>query len=169
MKARKILHIAFALISIAIDVFLIVEACMDAGESGAQSLGFTDFVIGIIESINPDSMLIQNPDMFHAVVRKLFGHFLAFGGTGLFTTLSLVLLDDVFINKKVRIIVISCSIGLFLALLTEGIQLFTPGRAGQFVDVGIDFGGFLLFGGLIYIISYLIYKNKLNQSKERKE
>ena len=169
MKTKKILHIVFALISVAIDIFLIVEASMSGGDSGAQSLGFTDFIINIIRTINPNSILLNDLDTLHVVIRKLFGHFLAFGATGLFTTLSLVLLSDAFSRKKVRIAVISASIGLFLALLTEGIQLLTPGRAGQFQDVGIDFGGFLLFAGLIYLVSYLIYTNKMNQSKERSE
>ena len=169
MKTRRILHIIFALISLAIDIFLIVEACMNGGESGAQSAGFSDFLINIIKSINPNSILISDLDKFHAVIRKLFGHFLAFGGSGVFTMFALIMLKDSLETKKIRIVFISCSIWLFISLLKECIQLLTPGRAGQIRDVAIDFSGFLLFSGLIYIISYLIYLNKLKQSEERKE
>ena len=168
MKTRRVLHIVFAALAIAIDVFLIVEAAMNGSQSSMQSEGFTQMLINLIKVIDPNSPLLNDLGLFHSVVRKVFGHFLSFGASGLFTTLSLLMLPKSTEEKKLKTIIISLSLGLFLSLLTECIQLFTAERAGQFTDVIIDFSGFLLFSSLIYLLFYFIFKNK-NKKKVEEE
>lgn len=165
MKTKKILHIIFAILTIAIDVFLIVESAMSGGDSSSQSKGFTDFIVELIRHIDASSPILDDLDKLHGIIRKLFGHFLAFGGSGLMTTLSLIMLPDSLDKKKVKTMLISLSMGLSLALLTEGIQLLAPGRAGQFTDVFIDFSGFFLFAGLTYLLFYFIHIHGIKKSE----
>ena len=159
------MHFVFAAITIAIYVFLIIESAMDGGNSSAQSQGFTAFLINVIRAIDSNSPLLSDLDVFHAVTRKLFGHFLAFGGAGIFTALSLLMLEKPF---RLKTIIIALAMGLSLAFITEGLQLIIPGRAGQFTDVLIDFSGFILFAGLIYLVIYLVFKN-IDKKKGQKD
>jgi len=45
--------------------------------------------------------------------------------------------------------------GLFVAVLTEALQLITPGRAGATDDVLLDFFGYVV-GAVVTLIGYLI-------------
>lgn len=158
MKARKILFIIFAVIAIAINVLIIVLSAADGERSGSQSLGFTRMIVNLINTMFPNSPITQDQDHLHHVVRKLFGHFLLFGVSGLFTTLTLIFVDDIMKNRKIETIVFTLTIGLTIATISECIQLFTPGRAGAILDILIDFSGYLLFTIIIFFILFLINK-----------
>lgn len=164
MKTRKILFVVFGIIALAINVLIIVLSATNGERSGSQSLGFTKWVTSVITSIFPNSQIVQDQDHLHHVVRKLFGHFLLFGGSGLFTTLSLSFADNIFENKKIESIVFTLTIGLTVATISECIQLFTPGRAGAVIDILIDFSGYLLFAILIFFILYLINKRHFQKN-----
>ena len=163
MKIRKILFITFAIIALAINVLIIVLSATGGDKSSSQSLSFTKMIVDIINTIAPNSPITQDQDRLHHVVRKLFGHFLLFGGSGLFTTLTLIFSGNVFKNRKIETLLLSTSIGLTVAAISELIQLFTPGRAGMFTDILIDFSGYLLFTILIYFVLFLIKKFKTNE------
>lgn len=62
--------------------------------------------------------------------------------------------------------IIYISIGLFLASLTEFIQIFMPGRSARIIDVLIDMGGYIIGLILSLIIYKTIYKIK-NKKKEK--
>ena len=158
MKTRKILFIIFAIIAVAINALIIVFSATNGESSSSQSLGFTKWVVGVITSIFPNSPIVQDQDHLHHVIRKLFGHFLLFGGSGLFTTLTLMFTDDIMKNRKMETIVFSLTIGLTVATISECVQLFTPGRAGAVTDILIDFSGYLLFTIIIFFILFLINK-----------
>ena len=160
MKIRKILFITFAVIALAINVLIIVLSATSGDKSGSQSLSFTKMIVEIINTIAPNSPITQDQDKLHHVVRKLFGHFLLFGGSGLFSTLTLVFSGNVFNNRKIETILFSLSIGLAIATISELIQIITPGRAGMFTDILIDFSGYLLFTIIIYFVLFLINKSK---------
>ena len=158
MKARKILFYIFASIALAINVLIIVESCIGGEGSASQSFSFSEAFIDFIESFNPNATLIPDRDAFHAVFRKVVGHFLLFGGSGLFTTLSLMMLDKFYDKFRWKILLFSAGFGITVALISELIQYYVPGRCGVMTDVFIDSGGYLLFMGLTYLITYLIFK-----------
>ena len=167
MTLRKILHIIFALLLISLDVFLIVEASMNGNASGSQSNSFSQVFIDLIRAIDYNSPLLSDIDTFRLVIRKLFGHFLAFGLSGILTVLTLSTVKDLIIKKNLFVIIFTLIKGLLLASITELIQYFIPGRSGNFVDIFIDYGGFLLFASIIYIIVYFVLKNKSINEPEK--
>ena len=162
MKIRKILFISFAVIAIAINVLIIVLSATGGDKSSSQSLSFTKMIVDFINTIAPNSPVVKDQDKLHHIVRKVFGHFLLFGGSGLFTTLTLIFSGDIFKNRKIETLLFSSSIGLTIATISELIQILTPGRAGMFTDILIDFSGYLLFTILIYFVLFLIKKFKTN-------
>ncbi len=164
MRVRKILFFVFLAITIAIDATLIIESIMDGSSSGNQSLGFTKWLVDIITFLDPTNILKEHVNEVHAVVRKLVGHFLFFGLSGIFSMLTL-LFGEIKL-KRIYVILIGLGKGLFLASLTELIQYFVPGRAGQLTDILIDFGGYILFFLLTYLIYYLIERHHNKKLKE---
>ncbi|MGB4311226.1 MAG: VanZ family protein, partial [Bacilli bacterium] len=65
------------------------------------------------------------------------------------------------------ITVLSLITGVFIAALSEFIQLFVPGRAGTITDVIIDSAGYLCATMLMLLIVYLINKNKSNKNVQQ--
>ena len=157
MKARKILLWVFAVIALAINVLIMVESFMGGDSSSSQSHGFTQMVIELIRAIDPNSILLEDVDTLHAVLRKLFGHFLLFGGSGLFTTLTLLMLEDAMEKRKRFVAIATFSFGLVWAAISELIQYFVPDRYGALTDILIDFSGYALFAVIVYVIFLIIY------------
>lgn len=118
--------------------------------------------------------LITNMSSFLLKIRKGLGHFGAFLITAIFSTLFYLYFFD---DKKNWFFAIPFVFlqGLFLAELTEFIQLFTPGRSGLWSDVMIDFTGFAIGAGLTlliiliyYIVIYLLKKYGKKKNTENK-
>ena len=156
MKARKILFYIFASIALAINVLIIVESCIGGEGSASQSISVSESIADAIESLFPDSNI--DHVAFHSAIRKIVGHFLLFGLSGIFTCLTFVMNDYLRVKLKWKNIIIIASIGLTVAFISELIQYFTPGRYGALLDILIDYAGYILFGGLTYLITYLIFK-----------
>ena len=57
--------------------------------------------------------------------------------------------------------IISLSIGLFFAIVSETIELFVPQRSGTVIDVLIDFSG-VVVGAMLFIVFFIIYKKRKN-------
>ena len=160
MKSHKILFTIFLILTVAINVFIIVEGFIGGDGSASQSFSFTEMFIEIVKAIDPESEIVKNPEATHAVIRKLVGHFALFGLSGIFTVLTFVFTEEGLTTRKIETIYVSLTLGFSVALTSELAQLVTPGRFMSFGDVGIDFAGFLTFGGLTYLISYLIKNRK---------
>ena len=156
MKARKILFYIFASIALAINVLIIVESCIGGEGSASQSISVSESIADAIESLFPDSNI--DHVAFHSAIRKIVGHFLLFGLSGIFTCLTFIMNDYLRVKLKWKNIIIIASIGLTIAFISELIQYFTPGRYGALLDILIDYAGYILFGGLTYLITYLIFK-----------
>ena len=157
MKARKILFYIFLALSIAINALIIVESSIGGSGSASQSVSFSDWFIYLLECIG---IKVTDRETFHYVFRKLVGHFLLFGLSGIFTMLSLVL-NDYLMNKfKWKTILFCLGAGVMVALISELIQACVPGRYGTFTDVFIDLAGFIGFAGIVYLIYYLIIRHK---------
>lgn len=164
-KTNKTLFYIFLSLTVILDIFIITESCLGGVSSASQSQGFTQFVIDVVKAFDPSSTIDQNPESVHQVVRKVVGHFLLFGVSGALNILTLMFINEPFGKNKLKVILIGLGCGVFLSVLTELIQYFVPGRAGMITDVLIDFGGFLFFGFLVYII-FLINNNKKQKLKE---
>ena len=156
MKARKILFYIFASIALAINVLIIVESCIGGEGSASQSISVSESIADVIENMFPSAII--DHIAFHSAIRKIVGHFLLFGLSGIFTTLAF-LMNDFLRNKfKWKNIIFIASIGLLVAVISELIQYFVPGRYGALTDILIDYSGYVLFGGLTYLITILIFK-----------
>ena len=163
MKARKVLFYVFLVLSIATNVLIIIESSIGGGGSAAQSFSFSEWFINLLESIG---ISITDKEAFHAVFRKLVGHFLLFGFSGCFTMLSLIM-NDFLTNKFTRKINLFClALGVTVALISELIQAFVPGRAGTFTDVFIDLAGYISFAGITYLIYFLVIRHKRKKIAE---
>ena len=162
MKARKILFYIFLVLSIATNILIIVESSIGGSGSASQSASISDWFKKILESIG---ITISDVDTFRYVFRKLVGHFLLFGLSGLFTSLSLVF-NHYLMNKfKWKNMLFCLSLGIIVAVISELIQAFVPGRYGTFTDVFIDLAGYIGFAGITYLIYYLV-KRKSKKTNE---
>ena len=112
---------------------------------------------------------IQNVTEFMRTIRKLVGHFGAFALLGIFSTLTYFM----FFRKKLFLVgvAINFSTAFGFAAFTEWVQTMTPGRAGRFADVLIDYYGFLLTAvtitlviALIWLAMFLVGKYKKNKA-----
>lgn len=158
MKARKILFYVFLTLAVAINVLIIVESCIGGEGSAAQSFSFSEAIANMIESIFPGA--IKDYVAFHSAIRKLVGHFLLFGLSGSFTSLTFVMSDYMIDKFKWKNIIFVLSFGLIVAIISELIQYFVPGRYGALIDILIDFSGYLLFSGIVCLVYILILKRK---------
>lgn len=97
---------------------------------------------------------IQNLDDFFYQVRKGVGHFSAFLILGIFSTLTWLLFLN---NSKLFIsIPINFATGFIMAIITEYIQTFVPGRYGTAKDVFLDYDGFLVSSVTLTVIFVIV-------------
>lgn len=160
MKVSKICFYIFLVLTIAVDAWIIVESCFDSDLSGYQSTNFSYYFVEFIKLFDPNTPLAKDPELTHYVIRKLIGHFAFFGLSGVVTAFTFVFSEDNLKNRKIQSIIALTIFGYSLALLSELIQLFIPGRYFAFTDTLIDFSGFVLGAGVIYLVSWLIYRHK---------
>lgn len=92
-------------------------------------------------------------------LRKVVGHAALF----MVAQISTIITIFMFLRKKPIWLkaIISVSIGLFFAIISEVIELFVPQRSGKVLDVLIDFSG-VAVGALLFVLSFLIYKKTKN-------
>ena len=166
MKKRIIPFYIFLFLTIASNIFILVEGAIGGEGSAAQSVGLTQAFIDFIASFDSNSPIVLNPELTHTVIRKLVGHFGLFGVTGVFTILAMLFTEEGIEKRKIQTIVLSLPFGFSVALFSELEQLFTPGRFFTFNDVLIDFSGYILLGGITFLIFYLIYRHNCKKEKE---
>ena len=143
-------------LALAINVFIIINSFMNANQSTKQSGSVVELLTNIINGIKPGTINDENISSFSNVIRKLIGHFGLFLISGIFTTLSVKFIYYNLKKKYWIFVIISSSFGLFLAILTEFIQLFVPGRSGEMMDVLIDFLGYIIAALIICLIIYIL-------------
>ena len=158
MKRKdKILAYTFSILAVALSVFIIIQSCLDGGESTGQSSWVVELCKNVINFVIKDAINESNIGTFTTVIRKLVGHFSLFLVDGVFVYLSLYY----WLKEKkdmITLLLFTLIFGLLLASLSEFIQSFVPGRSGELLDVLIDYGGYLLGTGITYLITYLIKK-----------
>lgn len=155
MKKYKILFYIFLTLTVALNVFIIVEGCLPGGTSESQSNWIGDAIA--------KAMNITPSKEFYRTVRKVLGHFCFFGLDGLISTLTAFFyLKKKGTEKNWLVLILTCVFGLIVAFISELVQLITPNRYFAISDVLIDFCGFLLGFFIIAIIVLIIntIKNK---------
>lgn len=92
---------------------------------------------------------------FYYIIRKTFGHFLAFFGMGIFGALTYLLFSPKGGKFKVLAFMLSVMSGFIIAGVTELCQLsvFTAGRYCSFSDVLLDSYGFIASTVIVYLIA----------------
>ena len=169
-KKYLIWTIIFSVIALAINAYIIVHSCLDAVQSTEASSGVIEVTEEVVNTVAPGTITPENHDSFVTIVRKAFGHFGLFMVSGFFSSLALYLSISPFNKQKYyQIIIIALAFGLLMGLVTETIQLFVEGRSGEFTDVLIDFGGYLLGFLIILLILFLIIRHIRKQEKKQLE
>ena len=69
-------------------------------------------------------------------------------------------------SKHYLTAIIALSFGAAIAALTEIIQLNVPGRSGEFLDVLIDFSGYLLGALIVGLITFLVIRKQRKKEQE---
>lgn len=125
---------------------------------------FARLFASIINAFKSDTINDSNFESFASVLRKLLGHFLAFSVDGVFVSLTcFYFLREKEWSKWYYLVIISFGVGLFVAGLSEFLQVFTIGRYGSFIDIGIDMGGYVLGMFVVFLILFLTHKLIINQ------
>lgn len=168
-KRYLIATIILTVLAVSFDSYIIMHSCFNGDKSTESSQVVVHLLQSIINTFKKDAINESNIGTFSSIVRKLVGHFGAFVVAGLLNSISCYL----WINKQKWYkhfygIGISLSFGLFLAILTEVIQLFIPQRSGQFTDILIDFSGYILGTSLVILFLFLFIKHH-QKDKEKEE
>lgn len=147
-SAKGIMPYLSLTIFIILTIVIVVFASFSGEVSSEQSSTLGQFLVNFLSRLNINLSATQL-DSLQVFIRKAIGHFGLFFLNGIFATLSghywLAL------NSKAKTLVVF-SIGVFLAGLSEFIQVFAPERGPSFLDVLIDVTGFMVGIGLIVII-----------------
>jgi len=163
MKVSKkylVLTIIIGVLAIAINAYIIMHSCLDASKSTEASNGVVEIMENVINRVSPGTITPENHDSFVTLIRKLFGHFGLFMISGLLSSLAIyIAFNPLKWSKYYLLIIISLGFGLLMGITTELIQLNVPGRSGEFLDVLIDFSGYLLGFLIILLILFLIIRN----------
>ena len=172
MKVSKkylIWTIIICVLAVAINAYIIMHSCLDAAKSTEASQGVVEVSEEVVNTVSPGTVTYENYDSFATFIRKLFGHFGLFVVSGLLSSLAVYFVfNPQKWSKYYWLIIISLGFGLSMGILTELIQLNVPGRSGQFTDVLIDFGGYLLGFSIILLILFLIFRKQNKKAPSEK-
>ena len=157
----KIFKWVFFSLMVAINVFIIFQSCLPATSSSQWS----DVVVEVIENISGGSVTPSSkvtPSLtVSEFVRKAIGHFALFGIDGVISFFYFYFLDkERHFKYRWLYPILALAVGIFVASLTEAIQLIIPGRYGDIIDVLLDVGGFVALGGITYLIVLIINHHK---------
>ena len=167
-KKHFILTIVVSVLALAMNIFIIVQACLNGEASSSSSGMLVNLLKSFINVFNKEAINESNIGEFTQVIRKLIGHFGFFAISGGLTSWS-VYLVSYYLKKYKHFmgIIFTLCFGLFLAGLTELIQAFVPGRSPQITDVLIDFGGYLLGTGIVLLIVFIHLRRKEIELEEK--
>lgn len=165
-KKRIIFNWIIFGLAIAVNVFIIVNACLDGATSSKESDVFSHAMADVINSVSEDTITEKNFPEFAGFNRKLFGHFALFALSGLLTTFSIHnFLKDKKLGKYYFVALFSMGFGIAVAAFSELCQLWTKDRGPQFTDVLIDCSGYLLGLLIVAIPMLILYYKKAKLTK----
>ena len=167
-RKDKTLATIFILTALLINSVIIYQSYLNGEASSEVSGGVTKVLMEIINFFRPETINEANLESFVIFIRKGLGHFGAFMLSGIFTSLALYYsLKNLFWYQHYRGILMSLLIGLCLASLTEIIQLSVDNRSGQYSDVLLDSGGYVI--GLMLSITIIYLVNKQSSAMNRSQ
>ena len=107
-----------------------------ATESSELSLGITEVIVDMVNTIAPDKDILLNQDNINFLIRKA-AHF------GVYLILGLLVSNGLIFSKisRGKVIYLALIICVLYATSDELHQLFIPGRSGQVSDVLLDSAG----------------------------
>ena len=147
---KRIINILFFMLYCGLILVFLLASGQDGNKSGHTS----EIVVNIISNI----FSIEKTDNLRLLVRKLVGHF---GFNVILGIVSIIfyLTLDLIKNLKIKYIM-HYLIGFLEAFISEFlVERNTSGRSASFIDVLIDFSGFILISTIILII-FNIKNNK---------
>ena len=166
-KKLLVWAIIVSIFALAINAYIIMHSCLDAGQSTEASRGVIDVTEEVINTVVPNTVTPENHDSFALFIRKAFGHFGLFVISGLLTSLAVYLGFTSLNNKRhLLMIIISLAFGLSMGIITEVIQLSVPGRSGEFTDVLIDFSGYIFGFLIILLIVFFVLRAQNKKGKQ---
>ena len=158
-KLYWFITIIVIILAAAINGYIIMHSCLDAVESTKASSQVVEVAEDVVNTVKPNTITPENHDSFATFIRKAFGHFGLFAISGLLSSLAFYLsLSSFSWCKHYMNVMFSLVFGLFMAILTEMIQLSVPGRSGEVTDVLIDFSGYLLGTLIVGLILFLLIR-----------
>lgn len=116
--------------------------------------------IGYLQVINDYNLTLYLKLLFNIncnkeisfLLRKLFGHF---GLNMIFSFILICLMKYKHVNSK-KIILLNLIFGLLLSIIFESLQLFTKIRVFSFVDIGINYLGYIFLSFYLFMIRKII-------------
>lgn len=177
LRNRRPAVYVFLSLTLLFGLFILVSSCLPGDLSAAQSAFFTKLLNGFLSlfvsnggsggSGSGEGPIDPSDGGTALFVRKLFGHGSLFALYGLFLFLFLYF----YLAEEKALFALNGSLSgsLFLACLTELIQLAVPGRVGSLQDVGIDMIGaivLILFAfGIVHLVRFLRNKKKAGEGQ----
>ena len=142
--------------------FYIVKSLENGQDSLSSSTSVAQGIAKIDEVITGKTVKVD--DNFRHLIRKYIGHY---GYFVLFGIISILLYLSLPKLKHYIKIIINYSIGFIFAFMTEFLfQLNAKDRNPSFLDVMIDFGGFVTLSSFI-VLFYYIKRDSINYKKDQ--
>ena len=143
-------------------VFYIVKSLENGQDSLSSSTSVAQGIAKIDEVITGKTVKVD--ENFRHLIRKYIGHY---GYFVLFGIISILLYLSLPKLKHYIKIIINYSIGFIFAFMTEFLfQLNAKDRNPSFLDVMIDFGGFVTLSSFI-VLFYYIKRDSINYKKDQ--
>ena len=164
MKKSKLdlfLMIIFTVLALAINAYIIYHSCLNGAQSSQASQGVVEVSEEVVNTVRPGTVTPENYNAFATFIRKSLGHFGLFVVSGILSSLSIYYtFKDFKWIKHFLNTIFALSFGLIIAMTTEIIQLNVPERSGEFTDVLIDYGGYLLGAFLVGLVLFLVIRHQ---------
>ena len=152
---KKIFKWVIFALAVAVNVFIIVNGFIEGETSSQISNGASQIVIDGMNTISPGSVNNSNIHEIRALLRKLLGHVMLPGVSGVLSTLSFYLflreLKPIFHYLSFAF---SMVFGFIIGMISELAQLTAKERVFSMVDVGYDCFGY--FVGLLFVFLVLL-------------
>ena len=156
-----IVLIIATVLALAVNTFIVVQSCLNANQSTEAASPIVDMWKAIVNAFHKDAINEDNIGTFTHVIRKLFGHYGLYAISGILSSWALYMwIKPLRWFKPYIYLIITLSFGFLFSLLTEFIQIFTPGRSGEFTDALIDYFGYITGALIILIILFIIFKKR---------
>lgn len=145
---------------IATTAMIVIFSSFSADVSSTQSSTLLDVITGLFTWLNIH-LTVGQIETIHHILRKMIGHFGLFFVHGVFAYLTSYYWLSYTPRTK---LVFALGLGLFIAGLSEFIQLFAPERGPSIIDVIIDFTGTII--GVFIVILIQIGVNSRQHIKK---